>query len=187
MESGGEGLLGYEEGQVLGARCWRLLCGTDACGNRLCRPNCWVAQAVRHREPLHRFPVNLRAADGTSVCAQISILVLRPQGPSERRAIVHVLNPCRGRKQGTDIEERQSGWRDGLGKTLEAVDPAAVLSTRELEILRLLAEGSDTHETAHALFISVTTVRNHIQHILAKLGAHSRLAAVSAAKRRGII
>ena len=53
------------------------------------------------------------------------------------------------------------------------------LTPREDEILRLLARGTDTGGIAAELMISRTTVRNHIQHILHKLGVHSRLEAVS--------
>ncbi|MBI2164602.1 MAG: helix-turn-helix transcriptional regulator [candidate division NC10 bacterium] len=55
------------------------------------------------------------------------------------------------------------------------------MTGREREILRLIAGGLTTSAIADKLCISHTTVRNHIQHILAKLGAHSRLEAVTVA------
>lgn len=61
------------------------------------------------------------------------------------------------------------------------------LTSRELEVLRLLAKGSDTAKIAAELGISVNTVRNHIQAVLGKLGAHSQLEAVAMALRGGII
>jgi DNA-binding CsgD family transcriptional regulator len=47
----------------------------------------------------------------------------------------------------------------------------AELSIRELEILRLLGNGNNTAAIAAKLHISRTTVNNHVQHILRKLGA----------------
>jgi DNA-binding NarL/FixJ family response regulator len=65
--------------------------------------------------------------------------------------------------------------------------PGDDLSDRELEVLTLLAEGVATKAIAEQLYLSVHTVRNHIQRILMKLGAHSKLEAVSIALREGII
>lgn len=61
------------------------------------------------------------------------------------------------------------------------------LTAREREVLGCLAEGSTTSEIARALDISPVTVRNHIQRILSKLNAHSRLEAVSMGIRAGVL
>lgn len=65
--------------------------------------------------------------------------------------------------------------------------PAADLTGREREILQLIAEGLTNAAIARRLFISVNTVRNHVQSLLAKLGAHSKLEALSVAVRDGLI
>lgn len=65
--------------------------------------------------------------------------------------------------------------------------PEQWLSTRELEVLQLLAEGRSTEKIARDLFISVHTVRNHVRNILFKLDAHSKLEAVAMALRDGIV
>jgi len=61
------------------------------------------------------------------------------------------------------------------------------LSERELEVLRLLADGLSNAMISEQLFLSTHTVRNHVHAILGKLGAHSKLEAVSIAIRRGVI
>jgi DNA-binding NarL/FixJ family response regulator len=61
------------------------------------------------------------------------------------------------------------------------------LTGREREILELIAEGLTNAAIAKRLFISVNTVRNHVQSLLAKLGAHSKLEALSVAVRDGLI
>jgi DNA-binding NarL/FixJ family response regulator len=68
-------------------------------------------------------------------------------------------------------------------------DPAAAspLSKRELQVLRLLADGLEQREIAKELFISVKTVGTHIEHILSKMGVHSRTQAVAQAYRRGLL
>jgi len=61
------------------------------------------------------------------------------------------------------------------------------LSPREIEVLRLIAEGNANKEIAHRLGIAEETVKAHVTHILAKLDAHDRTHAVSTALKRGII
>jgi len=60
------------------------------------------------------------------------------------------------------------------------------LTLRERDVLRLLAEGLGTQEIADQLFVSSTTARNHVQHILSKLDCHTRLEAVALALRNHI-
>ena len=61
------------------------------------------------------------------------------------------------------------------------------LTGREVEILKLVAEGKDATVIADSLTISANTVRTHLQNIFSKLGAHSKLEAVVLARSRGVI
>jgi DNA-binding NarL/FixJ family response regulator len=61
------------------------------------------------------------------------------------------------------------------------------LSPREREILVLLAAGRTQRQIADDLVISSKTVATHIQHVLSKLGVHTRAQAVSVAFRRGLV
>ena len=65
--------------------------------------------------------------------------------------------------------------------------PTHDLTTREGEVLELIAEGLTNGDIASRLFISVNTVRNHVQNILAKLDAHSKLEVLSIANRDGLL
>lgn len=64
---------------------------------------------------------------------------------------------------------------------------AEPLTPRELEVLHLLAGGATTAAAAAALNISTATLRAHVQAVLRKLGAHSRLEAVAEAARLGLV
>jgi DNA-binding NarL/FixJ family response regulator len=61
------------------------------------------------------------------------------------------------------------------------------LSDRELEVLRLIANGKDNAEIARELFISPKTVKNHISNILMKLHIQNRIQAAVYAVRSGIV
>lgn len=63
----------------------------------------------------------------------------------------------------------------------------ADLTARELEVLNLLVTGASNKAIATELFLSVNTIRNYVQSILAKLDAHSKLEAVSIAVKQGIV
>ncbi len=57
-----------------------------------------------------------------------------------------------------------------------------VLSSREVEVLRLLVAGASNREIAATLHVSPNTVKTHVGHVLAKLGAHSRAQAAARAR-----
>lgn len=65
--------------------------------------------------------------------------------------------------------------------------PRVSLSSREIEVLELVAAGRSNSEVAEQLFVSETTVKSHLAHIFSKLDVSSRTAAVSAARQRGIL
>jgi DNA-binding NarL/FixJ family response regulator len=61
------------------------------------------------------------------------------------------------------------------------------LTTREIEVLRQIAEGNRNRDIGEKLFITEETVKVHVKHIMEKLGASDRTQAVAIAIRRGII
>jgi DNA-binding NarL/FixJ family response regulator len=61
------------------------------------------------------------------------------------------------------------------------------LSTREMEVLRCLAQGMTTTQISSGLFISDNTVKTHVRHIMEKLEAANRAEAVSKAIQMGLI
>jgi len=65
-------------------------------------------------------------------------------------------------------------------------EPAADLTPREREILRLLIDGDTNAEIALRLGLSLYTVKNHVRNLLGKLGVSSRTEAVSLALQRGL-
>ncbi|HEY3183544.1 MAG TPA: response regulator transcription factor [Gaiellaceae bacterium] len=86
-----------------------------------------------------------------------------------------------------DADEALARVRRLVARATAAPPAASALTNREREVLALLAEGARQSEIAARLFISAKTVSTHIQHILLKLGVHSRAEAVAVAYRDGIV
>ena len=61
------------------------------------------------------------------------------------------------------------------------------LTDREVEVLRLLAAGRSNQRIAHELVVTLNTVKKHVTHVLAKLGAANRTEAVARARQLGLI
>lgn len=82
---------------------------------------------------------------------------------------------------------------DWPGNELEALHPApqsdlrGPLSTRQVEVLRMVAMGASAPEIADELSISEATVRTHVKNILERLGAKNRAHAVALAIRDGLL
>ena len=110
--------------------------------------------------------------------------LVKPIDPAElvarvRRSLRRSGVPVAGNGNGNGAV---NGAVNGNGRS-----PDALLSPREREILTLLADGQTQKDIAATLVISPKTVGTHIQHLLAKLGVHSRAQAVAAAYSRGIV
>ena len=76
-----------------------------------------------------------------------------------------------------------------MSKTADDVPkmPTPRLTDREMEVLRLVAQGLNNRDIAKQLFISENTVKNHVRNILEKLQLHSRMEAVMYAVKEKLL
>jgi len=74
-----------------------------------------------------------------------------------------------------------------MSKPEKASGPGLRLTERELDVLRLVAQGHSNKEIAARLFISENTVKNHVRNMLEKLQLHSRMEAVMYAVRENLL
>lgn len=172
-----EALLGHSTDEVRGRRCDQVIDGRDVFGNPVCGPQCPVRRRVRNRQALQRFRLHARAATDYYVEVECTSLYVRNDNGAE--AIIHLLQPVpdgrhRFAPPGEDADTRET-------RRIGALTP------RETEVLRLLAAGLGTRALAEELSISTSTVRTHVENILQKLDAHSRLEAVALALRKGLL
>jgi len=74
-----------------------------------------------------------------------------------------------------------------LGRRERAAKESPMLTTRQSEVLGMIAHGASTVQIAESLHLSRETVRNHVRNILRVLGVHSRVEAVAVAYRDGLL
>lgn len=186
-----EELLGHAAADVLGRPCHEVVCGQDVFGNRFCDGACTVHNMARRGESVHPFQMDVPDASGRRIRAGFCTLVLRGSGTGNSSyRIVHLFH--RVGANGVDTHDDpspvgESVTPDAGREPVPNGHDAPFLTPREMEVLTLLNQGEPTRAISASLRISVTTVRNHIQGILRKLGAHSRLEAVSIARRHRLI
>ena len=75
--------------------------------------------------------------------------------------------------------------REAASSNIE--DPYETLTDREKQVLKLVAEGNSNKEIAETLDISVKTAMAHREHLMEKLGVHSRTELIRFALKRGVI
>jgi PAS domain S-box-containing protein len=178
-----ESMLGYTVREAVGRRCCDLLMGDDENGNRLCCRGCHIVDLVKMRTPVHSFDMRTRTKTGSAIWVNVSTLRVSRDGASD--GTVHLLRDVTATRQILALIRERLAIPAALVPA--APDGTGTLTRRELEILHLIATGLNTKNAAERLHVSPATIRNHVQNILGKLGAHSRLEAVAYATRNRLI
>lgn len=177
---------------VLGQHCYQVVRGRKMNGAPLCEAGCAVAEEVHRGGAPDTFsmmlPVGAHRANGDAVSSSdrlpvdVSCVVVHPQDSHGDALLLHLLR---------NVQQAQAALRfatsvaEQAGRFLTeatAESPIHGLTNQERRVLTLIARGMDTAAVAEALSLSKSTVRNHTQHILKKLGCHSRLEAVAMAR-----
>jgi len=172
-----ENVLGYTHKEALGKRCWELLCGEDSFGNQYCCEGCPVLNLAFDNKSVNCFRVTFKTASLEMKDFAVSALLL-----SSDTGVDLMVHLCRN----------ESGTKHKLtnGFSKQRTAPLARrgnLTTREIEVLSLLAEGNSTSEVSSSLQLSAHTVRNHIHNVLFKLQVNNRMRAINLSRRMGLI
>ncbi len=174
-------LLGYTPDDVLGRPCHEILCWRDRCGDTVCDGMCPASERGDDGEVIGTKEVLGRSASGATLWLSASTIVPPVEMRDECR-LVHLIREVSFPPELERLVVERLGGRTPA--TVEPNEHLAVLTPRERDVLELLTEGLDGSMIAERLYLSPATVRNHIQHILTKLGVHSRVEAVALALRR---
>jgi PAS domain S-box-containing protein len=176
-----EKIIGHTAREAIGRPCCEVFVGLDDNGNRLCYQGCHVMSLVKLSEPVQSFDMQTRTKAGKLLWINVSILATPPNGKTGPLTI-HLFRDVSASKELLRLVHERLGPPDA-----DTSFPADVLTRRELEVLRLMALGVSTLQTAERLHVSRATIRNHIQNIFGKLGVHSRLEAVAHANRHRLL
>jgi DNA-binding CsgD family transcriptional regulator len=186
-----EHVLGYTAEEAVGEPCAALLEGCDDHGNRYCSDHCPVNLMAVRNETVRQFGLKMRAKGGGTLLADVSILHLAVPSP-DHFLLVHVMRPAlradAPRETPAARTEEPRPPRPSLVIARDSPDARArKLTSREIEVLGMLAAGHPTADIALRLHISTLTARNHVQNILDKLEVHSKAEAVAFAFQKSLI
>ena len=177
-------LLGREATQTLGRPCHEVMQGLTPAGGHLCGPDCPIQESCRELRAPRRFEMVVRHADGSEIWLDVASCIV--VGDDDRPVAIHILTE-------SVSERRLAALAEKVARKVSEPHPVAALASeqtltrRELDVLTLLAQGCATAKIAQQLSLSQATVRNHVQNLLTKLGAHSRAEAVVLAIRGGLV
>jgi PAS domain S-box-containing protein len=185
---GAEEMLGYPASEVLGKTCHEILHGLDVFGNRFCNRPCALSCMVERHETVHHFELDVRAESGEVIPTSFSIVVV-PGPRAHQHTLIHFLEQVDRRREVGALIHRILAEQHAPPVRLapSGESPAPMLTSREIQILRMMTEGTSTRRIADSLCISVPTTRTHIQNICRKLEVHSKLEAVSLALRTHLL
>lgn len=187
-----ERLLGVSARAALGQPCFEVVGATGASGDRYCGARCSLASLARGGAAPKPMPLWFSPDGAARLPLWVSVFLL-PSQQQDLWLVLHVLQ--RKRQSSCSLPADPAAGTRCRGRSASAAErrdgplkekPLA-LTPREREILDLLAQGHSTTEIARRLYLSQVTVRNHVQHLIAKLGLHSQLEAVAYAYRNDLV
>ncbi|HJP27249.1 MAG TPA: LuxR C-terminal-related transcriptional regulator [Dehalococcoidia bacterium] len=170
-----EKLFGYRRDQVLGKKCYEVLCANSSTSRVKCGHGCDVVTNATKGRTTKDFDLECKTSEGEF--RQINVSTILPSQVDESQDIFHVFR---------DVTDRR---RVEIASTITDINGYRIpqLTTREDQVLKLLAAGKSTNNIADILTIRPLTARNHISRLLTKLGCRSRLEAVALGTRAGLI
>lgn len=156
-----EKLTGVSAREAIGRSCWEVVGAHGDRDELVCHPGCSIARLMREGWPVANQSLLIETPAGRT-CVHASTIAV---DGGDSRVFLHVLVP----------DEKRSPSRGVL------------LTTRQHEVLELLADGVPAKVIASRLGVVEATVRNHIRAILVALGAHSQLEAIANARRLRLV
>jgi PAS domain S-box-containing protein len=190
-----EKILGHTAEEVVGRLCFEILGGRDGQGHTLCQRYCQIAIQANKGDILPNTDVYARTRKDNGRWLNVTTFVYPNGDKAMEEVIVHLFRDATKKKNYqnfvdsvlTASEQLQQNHGHRVISATPAASHIGKLTPRQRQVLELLAEGLGTNEISERLVISPATVRNHVQNILEKLGAHSRLEAIAQAYQQGLI
>ncbi|HEU5480106.1 MAG TPA: LuxR C-terminal-related transcriptional regulator [Candidatus Tumulicola sp.] len=183
-----EKLLGRLASEAIGMQCHEVMHGKSPAGAPICQQDCAIVQLCREGRAARRYEMIARRPDGSELWLDVTSVTVFDDG---RPVAVHVLTESVTSSRLTtlaeDVARRLTAGHTDEGDKAAAIKIRQALTKRELEVLQLLAAGLDTDSIAGQLGLTRATVRNHVQNLLPKIGAHTRIEAAVLALKAGLV
>ena len=173
-----EELTGISAAKAIGKHCQDILHGHEPSGRPFCKANCPLGKLAKGGPPPSIFSMRISSKEKGNI--QLNVGTMLIPSPDEREwMVVHVMRRghCKT-SSGSSVHKQHPH-----AATEQASHGLCLLTDREREILCMMTNGMTTGAISAKLNISMTTVRNHIQRLMAKLNVHTRIEAVTCAHR----
>jgi DNA-binding CsgD family transcriptional regulator len=190
-------LFGYDHEELLGGRCtdmYRMICAEDA--EKVKEAEAFFIKVISEQPAAQRkhlkntIALRMARRDGTLVPAQLQTVVLETDRNGVPGLMMGVLTEIISGKRAFEfasaitLNDPARGWSELYSSSNP---PEGLISTREKEILKLLASGKSSKIIASELSISVNTVNNHRKNMLLKTKATNIAGLLSYGVAQGII
>ena len=187
-------ILGYAADEVIGKLCYEIFAGRDEKGALVCQGGCADMVLARTGALVPTRELQTKTKDGRQIWTNVTNIPV-PSDQGGLSTVVHIFREVTAQHKTEQLVQRLSSLMNNFAVSQETVPTTAqdapsrplALTSRERQVLRLLAEGSNTPSIAQALVISPATVRKHIQNVLKKLGVHTTLEAVAYTSRHNLL
>lgn len=190
-----EEILEYTAEEAVGRLCYEILGGRDEQRRALWQRYCLLAIRAETGDVLPNLDVYAHTKTGKRRWLNVTIFAYLAADKTIGQVIVHLFRDAAEQKSyqrfvdrvlaASEQLQRDEGYR--VDPATQPDPQAGRLTAREQQVMELMAQGWGTKDMADTLAIRPSTVRNHVQHILGKLGVHSRLEAIAYAYQHGLI
>ena len=190
-----ERILGHRAEDAVGQRCYQVL--QNICGEAsapICMTGCpFLRLAKEGRNPPVAEFLALCASDRRKPVTVTPLIV--PDAQAGRTLLLYLLHEKSGEGQSNGVAGAAGGIGSNRSPSASPSDltsglkrpETGPLTVREFEVLRLVSLGMGTREISGELSLSTHTVRNHVRNARQKLSARTKLDAVLAAQRLGLL
>lgn len=171
---GAQRLTGYDSAEMVNKLCYRALGFVTCLGDPICSEECGLLNAAVAGCLSRGQDVLVRGKGDRELCIRLTTAI----AGTGAKHIIHFMEDV------TLKYELQALAEEILSHFQNNLDPPgpnpglSSLTNREIQVMEMLSHGLAIDRVAEMLNVAPATARNHVQHAIAKLGAHSRLEAV---------
>jgi len=189
-------IMGYKPKEVLGKSYKEIIPATDFNGNPVCLRKSADSKENNNDNSVQNYEIITHSTKANRIWLSISVFYV-PASLDEYGMSVYIFRDITRHKiyekiikeviSKTDIADQLKIHLPSTNSVFNGNKPEPRLTSRERQVLTLLADGYPTKYISDNLYIALSTLRKHIRNIYSKLQAHSMLDAVAKARQNNLI